>query len=421
MSESFRIHRRTSRAISTGEAVRTVSEPPAWRRLLLPPDPLQMDAGAEGELIVARVRTILIVLLLPIPIINLLFDPFLSPGLVGLGICLLALGLSVAAQQVLKRNFYRPWLGLATSLLDVSLVSAGLAAFLFLDEPITAVNSRLLFEVYFVAIGATALRYDARISVAAGVVAMAQYGILVAVAQTHWDLTDPGIDPRGYGSFDWATQISRVLLLAVFTLLAAAIVLRSQRLRRQSRSDRLTGLPNRSYFDERVLAELSRARRYHEPVALAMIDVDHFKQFNDRWGHAAGDVALRLVARAILAAIRQSDLVVRYGGEEFVALFPGMDSAAAMDRVEEIRRAVEALPLPIPRRKDVARVTISIGLASYGFDGTQAEDLLDRADARLFEAKEKGRNRVVGPPADARRAEPPGRRSGDHVEDGQAL
>jgi diguanylate cyclase (GGDEF)-like protein len=421
MTENYRYHRRTSRAIGDAEAAPPTVERAAWRRLLVPPDPLQMDAGAEGELIVARVRTILIVLLLPIPLINLFFDPYITPGLVGLGVCVLALGLAVGAQQVLKRDFYRPWVGLATSLLDVSLVSAGLAAFLFLNEPITTVNSRLLFEVYFVAIGATALRYDARISVAAGIAAMVQYVVLVLVAHSLWDLYDPAIDQHGYGSFDWATQISRVVLLGVTTLLAAAIVLRSQRLRRQSRSDRLTGLPNRSYFDERVLAELSRARRYHEPVAMAMIDIDHFKQFNDRWGHSAGDVALRLVARAILASIRQSDLVVRYGGEEFVALFPRMDSAAAMDRVEEIRRAVEALPVPIPRRADIAGVTISIGLASYGFDGTQAEDLLDRADARLFEAKEAGRNRVVGPPAEARQGEPPSRRSGGDIGGEQAV
>jgi diguanylate cyclase (GGDEF)-like protein len=167
-----------------------------------------------------------------------------------------------------------------------------------------------------------------------------------------------------------------------------------------------------------VQAELSRARRYNEPVALAMIDVDHFKRFNDTWGHAAGDVALRLVSRAILAAIRQSDLVVRYGGEEFVALFPGMDSAAAHERVEGIRRSVEVLAIPIPRRSDVAAITISIGLAAYGYDGTRAEDLLDRADARLFQAKESGRNRVVAPPPDALLAEPAGRTSRSHDPEG---
>ncbi len=413
MTENYRLHRRTSRAISNADILAATAERPAWRRLLEAPDPLQMDAGAEGELIVARARTILILLLLPIPLLNMWLDPINNAGLVGLATGLVALVGSLAAQLLLKRGVYRPWLGLATSLFDVSLVSAGLATFLFLQQPLIAVNSKLLFEIYFIAIGATALRYDARITMSAGIAAMLQYLLLVMVASRSFDLHDRALDTFGYGIFEWATQLSRLVLLGVATLLSASIVVRSQRLRRQSRSDRLTGLPNRSYFDERMLAELSRARRYSEPVALAMIDIDHFKQFNDRWGHGAGDVALKLVARAILAASRQSDLVVRYGGEEFVAVFPGMDSRAAMERVEEIRLAVEALPLPIPRRPEVVHVTVSIGLASYGFDGTQAEDLLDRADARLFEAKNAGRNRVVGPPPEARTVEPHSRRSDD--------
>jgi diguanylate cyclase (GGDEF)-like protein len=413
MSQAYHFSRRRSRAISEPQGAPAERAMVPWRRLLARPDPLQIDAGAEGELIVARVRTVLILLLLPIPAINLLLDPYVTAGMVGLLTCLAALGLSLGAQLLLRRDFYRPWLGLATSLLDVSLVSAGLASFLVLHEPITTVNSRLLFEVYFVAIGATALRYDARISIAAGSAAILQYLALVLYAHGNYDLYNPALDPHGYGAFEWATQVSRMVLLGVASLLAAAIVLRSQRLRRQSWSDRLTGLPNRGYFDERVQAELSRARRYNEPVALAMIDVDHFKRFNDTWGHAAGDIALRLVARAILASIRQSDLVVRYGGEEFVALFPGMDSVASHERVEEIRRTVEALPVPIPRRSEVGGVTISIGLACYGYDGTQAEDLLDRADARLFQAKESGRNRVVAPPPEARTSEPRRRPSGN--------
>jgi diguanylate cyclase (GGDEF)-like protein len=414
MSGNYRYHRRTSRAISNSDLLAAIPDRAAWRRMLDAPDSLQMDAGAEGELIVARARTILILLLLPIPALNIGLDPDNAAGTVGMITCLVALLAALAAQHFLKQGFYQPWLGLVTSLFDITLVSGALASFLLLHQPLTAVNSRLLFEVYFIAIGATALRYDARITLAAGVAAIIQYFSLVLVASFSFDLTDPSLDRYGYGTFDWATQLSRLILLGVSTILSAAIVVRSQRLRRQSRSDRLTGLPNRSYFDERVLAELSRARRYSEPVALAMIDIDHFKQFNDRWGHAAGDVALKLVARTILAATRQSDLVVRYGGEEFVALFPGMDSAAAMDRVEEIRGAVELLPISIPRRPDVAKVTISIGLASYGFDGTQAEDLLDRADARLFDAKKGGRNRVVGPPSQARTNEPPSSRGPEH-------
>jgi diguanylate cyclase (GGDEF)-like protein len=409
MSLVYHYSRRRSRA-SGPPNLTGVPEGPAWRRMLATPDPIQMDAGAEGELIVARARTALTALLLPIPLINLILDSNVTAGVVGLTACAVALSFTLGVQALLKRDFYRPWLGLVTSLLDISVVSGALASFLFLGQPITTVNSRLVFEVYFIALGATALRYDARISVAAGVTAILQYLGLVLFAHFTWDLTDPRLDKLGYGSFDWATQVSRLVLLAVATLLAAAIVLRSQRLRRQSRSDRLTGLPNRSFFDERVQAELSRARRYGEPVSLAMLDIDHFKKFNDTWGHAAGDVALRAVAAAILANVRQSDLVVRYGGEEFVVLLPGMGADAAMERVEDMRQTVEQLPLSIPRREDSARVTVSIGLAVYGADGTQAEDLLDRADARLFEAKAAGRNRLVGPPLGTSLVQPAGER-----------
>lgn len=421
MSLGYEHSRRKSRAISGTEFLAVPPGQPLWRRLLAPPDPIHMDAGAEGEMIVARVRTILVLLLLPIPLINLLLDQNHVPGLVGLGVNLIALGIALGVQQLLRRDFYRPWLGLATSLLDVSLVGLGLGVFLLLGQPITTVNSRLLFEVYFVAIGATALRYDTRISMAAGAMAFVQYLVLVLLASSMFDLHDPALRLTPYGTFDWATQVSRLVLLVVMTMLAVAIVRRSQRLRRQSRSDRLTGLPNRSFFDEQVLAELSRARRYGESVALAMIDVDHFKQFNDSWGHAAGDVALRAVARAIEASVRQSDLVVRYGGEEFVALFPGMDATNAMARVEGIRAAVAGLPVGLPRRSDVVRITISVGLAVLGDDGTEAEDLLDRADARLFEAKQRGRNRVVGPPSRYRTSGAVPRTSGEQEEEPQVI
>jgi diguanylate cyclase (GGDEF)-like protein len=404
MSLVDQFSRRRSRASIPPPGLPGTADLPVWRRLLAPPDPLQMDVGADGETIVGRVRILLILLLLPLPLINLILDPDPTAGTVGLVACVAALSAAAAALHLLRKGFYEPWLGLLTSLLDVTLVSGTLAAFLVLGQPIAAFNSRLLFEVYFLAIGGTALRYDARISAAAGIAAFVQYLALLLIARSHWDLTDPALPHNSYGAFEWATQVSRLLLLAVSTMLAVAIVLRSQRLRLQSRSDRLTGLPNRIFFDERVQTELARARRYSQPVALAMIDVDHFKKFNDTWGHAAGDVALRAVAHAILDSIRESDLVVRYGGEEFVALFPDMGSVDAMERVEQIRRSVEALPLSIPRREHRVGVTISIGVAVYGVDGTTAEDLLDCADARMFEAKKAGRNRVVGPAP----AAPPG-------------
>jgi diguanylate cyclase (GGDEF)-like protein len=382
-----------------------------------PPDPLHLDAGSNGETLVSQIRLVLLALLLPIPLFNLAFTHDVHEAVVGLVALLVVIGIALVTYWALAREFYRPWIGLATSAFDVTAVSAALGVFLLLDSPLVTVNSRPTFECYFLAIGATSLRYDVRLCLTAGALAVVQYLGLVLLAHGLWDLSAPGQALSVYGSFDWATQASRIVLLLVATLLSAAIVLRSQRLRHQSRSDRLTGLPNRSYFDERIMGELSSARRFGAPLALAMIDVDYFKRFNDTHGHAAGDMALRAVANCILGAIRQTDLVVRYGGEEFVMLFPGMSARAAVERVEEIRRAVEVLPLALPRSPELVHITISAGVAVYGMDGVEPEDLLDRADSRLFEAKESGRDRVVGPPP-AEQAEGRLWRLGDEVRGG---
>jgi diguanylate cyclase (GGDEF)-like protein len=127
-----------------------------------------------------------------------------------------------------------------------------------------------------------------------------------------------------------------------------------------------------------------------------MIDVDHFKQFNDRFGHAAGDVALRRVAQAIRLGIRRSDVVARYGGEEFIVLLREADAGQAMDRVEEIRQAILAESHLIGDSRPV-HVTVSAGVAVLPVDGITAGELLSTADRRLFEAKDSGRNRTVGP------------------------
>lgn len=395
MNLAYRYSRRRSQAISLPTLLPPADDLPWWKRAFVQPEPLHVDAGAQGELLVARIRIVLLFLLLPIPVANLVLMHDASESLVGLLTLLAALACAIGLAILLQRDVYRPWLGMASSLVDVTAVSVALGVFLLMDAPLTTVNSRPTFECYFLAIGATALRYDPRVCLLAGVVAVLQYLGLVLYADLHWDLRALAVTATSYGEFDWATQVSRFVLLGVASLLATAIVLRSQKLRHQSRSDRLTGLPNRSYFDEQMDAVLARTRRLGAQLALAMIDVDHFKRYNDTHGHAAGDVALRTVGGSIQAGLRQGDLVVRYGGEEFVAVMPGIDSEAAAARLEEIRLTVEGLNIPVPRGNSTARVTISAGVACYGADGVQAEDLLDRADARLFEAKQAGRNRVV--------------------------
>lgn len=376
---------------------------PLWRRLLATPDRVLVDAGADGELLVAQIRLLVTGALLLLPLNTLIQSPGLAENFVGLGSTLAAVGLAVIVYQLVRRGHYPPWLGFATAAMDVTLVSAPLAIFLALDTPHTAVNSKVVYEAYFLALGATCLRYDARICVVAAALAVLQYFAIVVVAATHWDLNSPLYAPFPYGMFDWGAQVSRVILLGIGGLLSTLIVLRTQRLRELSTSDRLTGLLNRGHFDDVLADELSRAERHGHSLAIAMLDVDHFKRFNDTHGHAAGDAALRAIADLFRRTMRQSDAVARYGGEEFVAFLPETTAPAAVAKFDELRRTMSQLEIAMPRRTGGGglHLTISAGVSSWPADGTTADELIERADARLFEAKQLGRNRVVGPEGEA--------------------
>jgi diguanylate cyclase (GGDEF)-like protein len=127
-----------------------------------------------------------------------------------------------------------------------------------------------------------------------------------------------------------------------------------------------------------------------------MLDVDRFKNFNDTYGHAAGDAALKQVASAIKSVLRRSDVVARFGGEELLIILPATELPAAMEKFDAIRVRVGLTQIRLPRG-GTAQVTVSIGVAAWGNDGRSVDALLDVADARLYAAKEAGRNRVFGP------------------------
>lgn len=173
-------------------------------------------------------------------------------------------------------------------------------------------------------------------------------------------------------------------------------------LREQAIRDPLTGLHNRGYLDSTLERELARCRREGEALSLAMIDVDHFKNFNDCYGHQAGDECLKEVATALCASVRRaSDLVARYGGEEFSLILPHTDAAAALQMAENVRRAVEALALP-HEQSAAGRVTISIGVATMaGTADISSGKLLRAADEALYRAKRSGRNQVQTSAADS--------------------
>jgi diguanylate cyclase (GGDEF)-like protein len=214
-----------------------------------------------------------------------------------------------------------------------------------------------------------------------------------------WRVHAPGGLEEGadaYGSFDWTTQFAREVMLLAMMVVAMAIVGRTTRLRRLSTFDRLTGLFNRAYVEEYLGHELARAVRERRPFVVAMLDVDHFKHFNDTHGHAAGDAALRQLAVTLRSGLRRSDVVARYGGEEILMAMPGTGIDAAMEKLDELRVRVGLDEVALPRG-GVGRMTVSIGVAALGADGSTLAALLDAADERLYAAKEAGRNRVFGP------------------------
>ena len=361
------------------------------------PDAYLLDAGTSAELMIARVRLGLTTVLLAVPAINLIIErpEERVTHLTGLGVTLFAVLTALVAYQVVRQGHRQPWLPLATSLMDVTLVSSALIGFSLIGDPHQAVNSKVTFETYFLAIAATCLRYDVRVSVIAGCVAILEYiGVILLVTALH-DLDSPQYSPWVYGRFFWSDQVSRLILLGLHTALCTGIVVRLQRHRRSSNSDALTGLFNRAYFEDFLSAEVRRSRRYNRHFAVAMVDIDHFKGFNDSYGHAAGDRALKKVAETILQGVRRSDLVARYGGEEMVLVMPETSLNAARKRLEAIREAVAAEPMQVPKRAESVRVTVSAGVAYWDADGEDPDDLLHTADQRMFHAKALGRNRVV--------------------------
>ena len=163
---------------------------------------------------------------------------------------------------------------------------------------------------------------------------------------------------------------------------------RERKLETLAVTDPLTGLSNRRHLDRRLDEEVARSERSDHPLSVLMIDLDHFKAFNDMHGHGIGDAALETVARVLVDHSRPYDTVSRYGGEEFAVVLSGTDVQAAKERAEDIRAAIERAPISGVE----ATITTSIGVAPYR--GGSPMELLRAADDALYEAKRAGRNRV---------------------------
>jgi diguanylate cyclase (GGDEF)-like protein len=159
-------------------------------------------------------------------------------------------------------------------------------------------------------------------------------------------------------------------------------------------TDSLTGLFNLRQFWLSLDHELARARRYRRHCSLAMIDIDFFKQYNDRHGHLRGDEVLKEVGGIFVASIRDSDIAARYGGEEFVVIMPETGRDLALIAGEKLRRAVADHPFPLQETQPGGTLTVSVGIATFPDDAVTARELVDAADKALYRAKRQGRNRV---------------------------
>ena len=166
-------------------------------------------------------------------------------------------------------------------------------------------------------------------------------------------------------------------------------------IRAESLTDPLTGLGNRKYFDRSIDAAVQSALANGEPLSLLMFDIDHFKSFNDSYGHLTGDQVLRLVGMSLRQTIKGQDITARYGGEEFAVVLPNTALRQALTVADHIRRAVMAKELKKKSTGEIlGRVTISVGVSMLK-PGDDTDSLIERADACLYAAKRNGRNRVV--------------------------
>jgi diguanylate cyclase (GGDEF)-like protein len=165
-----------------------------------------------------------------------------------------------------------------------------------------------------------------------------------------------------------------------------------KKLKQMAVTDGLTGLHNYRAFRNQLHMECSRANRFELPFSLLMLDIDHFKKYNDFFGHPSGDKVLRKFARLLHENIREVDFLARYGGEEFVLILPGTEKNSAVLASEKLRKLVEAYPFSNENKARAYRITMSVGIASYPLDTRDEEELIQLSDKALYKAKKNGRN-----------------------------
>ena len=156
----------------------------------------------------------------------------------------------------------------------------------------------------------------------------------------------------------------------------------------------MTNLHNYRYFEDRLKEEINRASRHNKKVSLMMLDIDHFKNYNDTLGHQAGDEVLRMIGKFLKISIRDEDIVARYGGEEFCIILPGIEKNGITILGERVRKKIESEKFFKEEVQPGGRVTISIGISTFPDDAKNYSGLVEKADKALYQAKNSGRNQI---------------------------
>lgn len=191
-----------------------------------------------------------------------------------------------------------------------------------------------------------------------------------------------------------------VYMICSLSLKTALDLERIYVLEQESITDPLTGLFNRRYLDRRIVEEFQRAMRFEQPFSVFLLDIDHFKNVNDTYGHQIGDMVLKKLGHLIMGSVREIDVVIRYGGEEILVILPNTRIENAFELAERLRKQIEeTIMVAANSRKGqpAIHLTVSIGVSEYQFsDGwDNAQKVLQRTDKALYQAKDQGRNRVI--------------------------
>lgn len=304
------------------------------------------------------------------------------PELAGTG-TLLGIFVGLAFLQLFLA--YWPWdprYSRILALVDVVVVTAVLLGFVVRGKPVWATGSQVVFLGYLLGLVLVGLRGDPVLARRVAVVAFVGYGAVLGLAVFGWDLANHRADPI-YGTFRWDVQVLRLGILCSCGVAVTYAARLAEMERTSSRLDALTGVFNRRFLDEYLTMMVARAKRARQPLSMLMVDLDGFKRYNDTFGHETGDALLREVALSLAGAVREDNVVARYGGDEFVVVLPTTPGEVARQVATELCRLF------------TGEVTVSVGVACLGPSGGSKRELLRAADEALYRAKKQGGGVVV--------------------------